>query len=148
MHRLPFTAAAFDLIWCEGAAYIMGFERGLREWRRWLKPWGCLAVTELTWVAARRFWAASYPGMRSLTRNRESAAACGYRLLTDFPLPPEAWWRDFYTPLEEALRQARAAHANRPGTCDLFDSLQAEIDLYRAHSDAYGYVFCVMQRNG
>ncbi|MDP6953571.1 MAG: class I SAM-dependent methyltransferase, partial [Alphaproteobacteria bacterium] len=50
MAELPFLAQAFDLIWCEGAAYIMGVENALRDWRRLLKPQGYLALTELVWL--------------------------------------------------------------------------------------------------
>ena len=32
MFELPFEPALFDLIWSEGAIYIIGFERGLKEW--------------------------------------------------------------------------------------------------------------------
>ena len=38
----------FDLIWSEGAIYIMGFSEGLRAWRPLLKPAGYVAVTELS----------------------------------------------------------------------------------------------------
>jgi ubiquinone/menaquinone biosynthesis C-methylase UbiE len=31
MAALPFPAASFDLVWCEGAAYILGWRR---RWRR------------------------------------------------------------------------------------------------------------------
>jgi len=37
MRHLAVAAAGFDLIWSEGAAYIMGFERALTDWRRFLK---------------------------------------------------------------------------------------------------------------
>src|SRR5512143_1497178 len=37
MFELPFEDAAFDLIWSEGAIYQMGFDHGLRSWRRFLR---------------------------------------------------------------------------------------------------------------
>ena len=37
MRRLDFADGSFDLIWCEGAIYIMGVEAGLRDWRRLLR---------------------------------------------------------------------------------------------------------------
>ena len=50
MTSLSFPAARFDLIWCEGAAYIMGVERALRFWRRLLKPGGKLALSDAVWL--------------------------------------------------------------------------------------------------
>lgn len=46
MFDLPFEDAAFDVVWCEGALYMMGFRHGLTAWRRLLKPGGYVAVTE------------------------------------------------------------------------------------------------------
>jgi ubiquinone/menaquinone biosynthesis C-methylase UbiE len=32
MNNLPFPDDRFDLIWSEGAAYVMGFDNALRQW--------------------------------------------------------------------------------------------------------------------
>ena len=50
MAALDFEPATFDLIWSEGAAYIMGFDNALRSWKPLLKPTGWLAVTEAAWT--------------------------------------------------------------------------------------------------
>src|SRR5262249_11799155 len=50
MSALDFPDASFDLIWSEGAIYVMGFAEGLRAWKRLLKPHGAIAVTELSWL--------------------------------------------------------------------------------------------------
>ena len=34
MDNLPFREEELDLIWSEGAIYNIGFERGLKEWRK------------------------------------------------------------------------------------------------------------------
>ena len=40
MFDLKFPEQNFDVIWSEGAIYIIGFENGLRTWRRLLKHGG------------------------------------------------------------------------------------------------------------
>ncbi len=40
MDNLPFQNEELDLIWSEGAIYNIGFERGLNEWRKFLKTGG------------------------------------------------------------------------------------------------------------
>lgn len=52
MDALPFSPGEFDVIWAEGSIYNIGFERGLREWRQYLKPGGIIAVTECSWLSA------------------------------------------------------------------------------------------------
>ena len=50
MNELPFNDGEFDLVWSEGAAYIMGFAAALRQWRPLLRPGGYLMVSELCWT--------------------------------------------------------------------------------------------------
>lgn len=37
MDKLPFSEDSLDLIWSEGAVYIMGFENGIKYWKYFLK---------------------------------------------------------------------------------------------------------------
>ena len=66
MNDLPFEQESLDLIWSEGAIYNIGFERGLNEWRKYLKTGGYIAVTESSWFTDERpaeindFWMESY----------------------------------------------------------------------------------------
>ena len=54
MENLQFQEEELDLIWSEGAIYNIGFERGLNEWRKFLKMGGYIAVTENTWFREER----------------------------------------------------------------------------------------------
>ena len=47
MASLNFEPETFDLIWSEGAAYIMEVENALTSWKRLLKKRGYLAITEI-----------------------------------------------------------------------------------------------------
>jgi ubiquinone/menaquinone biosynthesis C-methylase UbiE len=42
MSKMDFPDESFDIIWAEGSIFIIGFERGLKDWRRFLKPNGYL----------------------------------------------------------------------------------------------------------
>lgn len=54
MLSLPFAEASFDLLWAEGSIYNIGFEKGLTQWRRFLKPDGFIAITECSWLSSAR----------------------------------------------------------------------------------------------
>ena len=71
----------------------------------------------------------------------------GYRLLGDFALPGTGWWENFYVPLGECLERFRRSHSGNPEALDVASKIQHEIDLYRKHPGAYGYIFFVMQRD-
>ena len=97
MSALDFPAASFDLIWSEGAVYIIGFETGLRAWRPLLRAGGFLAVTELTWLEPdppaepAAFWDEEYPAMQNVETNLASVRAAGFRPLGHFTLPNWSW---------------------------------------------------------
>ncbi|WP_421706527.1 class I SAM-dependent methyltransferase [Algihabitans sp.] len=154
MAQLPFPDRSFDLIWAEGSAYIMGFEAAFRTWRRLLKPGGCLAVTELTWLRpdppdeALAFFREEYPAMTTLEANLTSVKACGYELLGQFTLPDAAWWDDYYTPLAAKLPQLKQRYADDPAALEVVATTEREIEVRRRFWDSYGYVFFVARNPG
>jgi trans-aconitate methyltransferase len=135
-----------SLIWSEGAIYNVGVEAGLRAWSGYLVAGGCVAFTELSWLgearpaAARRFWQAAYPEMKSIDENLATIASCGYAPLAHFTLPVSDWW-SYYDHLEPSYRALREKYADRPDVLAALESQRAEQDVYRAYSDAYGYEF-------
>ena len=142
-------AGSIDLLWSEGAIYFLGFEEGLRLWRRLLAPRGCLAVSECSWLGAdppadvAAFFRQGYPGMAGVEQNIERARAAGFEVLDHFALPPGAWWDEYYGPLQ--ARMARLAPDADPELAAVIAETRREIELFRRFSDAYGYVFYLMR---
>jgi SAM-dependent methyltransferase len=151
MNALPFAARSIDLLWSEGAIYIAGFEEGLRLWHPLIAEGGSVAVTEATWLRpdppaeVAEFWMAAYPAMGDAARNVERATRAGYRIVDTFTLPPEAWWDDYYAPIEARLPVFRARNAGDPVAQEIADAEAVEIALFRRYSAYYGYVFYVMR---
>lgn len=151
MFEMAFPEKSFDVIWAEGSIYIIGFERGLSEWRRFLRPAGYLVVTEMAWLRPDppaelcAFWQENYPGIKSILENLRLITACGYRLIDHFTLPEEAWWVGYYGPLEERLQRLRRKYSEEPDALLVLDAEQTEIDMYRKYSKWYGSVFFIMQ---
>lgn len=152
MFEMNFGAEAFDLIWSEGAIYIMGFAAGLEACRPMLKRGGGLVLSELTWLvddppaAVREYWAKYYPPMTTINSNRQRCTLAGYSDLHSFILPVRDFWRNYYDPAEARLLEVRARHAGELQVIEQLDDIRREYDLYRAHSDSYGYVFYVMRK--
>lgn len=152
MFALDFAPESFDLIWAEGSIYIIGFERGLREWGRYLKPDAYLAVTEISWLSdnipeePRKFWEAEYPQMNGISENINIIESLGYLPAGHFVLPESAWWEHYYTPLEQRIVMLKEKYKNNPEALKQLDFEQKEIDLYKRYSSCYGYVFYLMQK--
>jgi SAM-dependent methyltransferase len=151
MFSLPFPEKSFDLIWSEGAIYIIGFEKGLRTWRPLLRPGGYVAVTEISWLKPDppeevfSFWTADYPGMSDIPGNLERIRNAGYQEIDHFTLPSSSCWTDYYTPIEARLPRLREKYLGNAEANAMLDGTQKEIDMYRKYSDWYSYVFYVMQ---
>jgi ubiquinone/menaquinone biosynthesis C-methylase UbiE len=50
MLSMDFPLEHFNIIWAEGSIFIIGFEKGLKEWKKFIKPKGYLAVHEMAWL--------------------------------------------------------------------------------------------------
>ncbi|MBN1152856.1 MAG: methyltransferase domain-containing protein, partial [Dehalococcoidia bacterium] len=117
MDELDFSGETFDLIWSEGALYIMGFQNALKMCHRLLRPGGYLAASELCWFeadapdAVQAFFETAYPDIRTVDDNVRLIASEGFELLGHFNLPGSAWWDDYYTPMSKLLPGLREKYA-------------------------------------
>lgn len=141
----------FDLIWSEGALFVMGFREGLAACRKLLVPGGLMAASELTWfrpdppAECRDFFAGAYPPMVDNEANLAAIESCGYEVLQHFALPEAAWLEAYYRPIEDRLLRLQGKYdADRAGS-EAIGSIRKEIDIYRRYSRWYGYAFYLMQ---
>jgi SAM-dependent methyltransferase len=150
MTDLPFPDGTFDLVWSEGAAYLMGVDAALRRWRPLLAPGGALVFTEVGWTtsepspATRAFWAA-YPGMRRPQETARAVQDAGYDLLGAHSLPESDWWDDYYGPLGDRITALTPTLTAQGGAAALAEA-RAEIDLRRDHPEDYAYTGFVLRR--
>jgi SAM-dependent methyltransferase len=158
MTELCFADECFDLIWSEGAIYSMGFAAGFEEWKRFLRPGGCLAVTELTWLSdsapesARAFWKQHYPAMTDTRDNLAAIERAGYEPIESFSLPESDWWDHFYSGLAAEIESVEREYAQKePGEGlgagrAVIDMMNREMEVLREDPDAYSYVFYIARK--
>lgn len=152
MFNLHFSPAEFDVMWSEGAIYIIGFEKGLREWNRFIKDGGYVSVTELSWLNTntpaelKEFWTQEYPAIQNVESNLEIVKNAGYKVIDYFSIPESAWWDDYYNPLQKRIQLLREKYEEDEVAEQVFALEEKEIDLYRKYSDFYGYVFYVLKK--
>jgi SAM-dependent methyltransferase len=149
MNKLSFPPQSFDLIWSEGAAYIMGFEKALVAWKRLLKPSGYLAVSELIWLQPNpptevaEFFGREYPAMTSVENIVATLQASGYEPRGHVTLPAAAWWTSYYTPLEANLPSLKARYESDEEALSIIEMTACEIDMRRRFGNWYGYEFLI-----
>lgn len=101
MLSLPFAEASFDLLWAEGSIYNIGFEKGLTQWRRFLKPDGFIAITECSWLSSARpdemvFFRDNFPEIDDISGKIRCMERAGYRPVAHFILPDSCWTENYY----------------------------------------------------
>jgi hypothetical protein len=72
--------------------------------------------------------------------------ACGFGLLGHFTVPDDAWWDDFYTPMEARIAELRGIHIGDDEAVAILDQLAEEPETHRRHADLYAYEFFVARR--
>jgi len=149
MDSLPFQNEELDLIWSEGAIYNIGFERGLREWRQFLKPGGYLAVSEASWFTEERpaeinlFWKDAYPEIDTIANKIGQMQRAGYVPVASFILPEHCWTEQFYAP-QVAVQTAFLKKYPGNATVEKFIANERhEAALYAQYKEFYGYVFYI-----
>ena len=85
----------------------------------------------------RRYWDKMY-AITTIEHNLQMIQEAGYTLIDYFPLPEDAWWEPYYTPLEERLKAIRVTYKDNQKALDYIESEQEEIDLYRKYHHWYG----------
>ena len=147
MKALPFEEQSFDAIWSEGAIYNMGFAAGIEAWRRFLKPGGILAVSELTWLTQRRpaeleqHWLREYPEVDAASAKIAILEENGFSPVGYFVLPQRCWLDNYYRPLQSRFAAFLSRHRDSEAAAAIVAAEENEIALYERNSAfvSYGY---------
>lgn len=143
---------SFDLVWSEGALYNIGIPNALRVCHGLLRPGGYLAFTDAVWrtedppAEVRASFDLDYPAMGRVPDVLAAIAGSGFSLVGHFTLPDEAWWDDFYAPMERRIGELRGKYAGDGEALAVLDMLAQEPAMHRKHSDCYAYEFFVLRR--
>jgi len=151
MENLSFQEEELDLIWSEGAIYNIGFERGLNEWRKFLKQGGYLAVTENTWFTEERpaeiqdFWQKAYSEIDTIPNKIAQIQKAGYLPVATFVVP-EKCWTDYYAQQPQMKESFLEKFKGNESAEQFIAYQQYEAELFYKYKAYYGYVFYIGKR--
>jgi len=131
MSDMDFPDESFDIIWAEGSIWVIGFERGLKEWRRFLKPNGFMVV---------------HDEIGNIKEKIEQISNCGYELLEYFTLNEDTWWIEYYAPLEKLVNEIRTKYSDNHKALAVLEKDQREIDMFKKNPRRYSSVFFIMKK--
>ena len=128
--EMDFPDESFDIILAEGITNIIGFKRALEEWKQLIKPNGFLVI---------------HDEVKKIKRNLKIIHACGYKTLDYFLLPDDAWWIEYFSPLETQIKKLLPKYKNNPEAIKVFKSKQKDINMYKKNPKANRSMFYIIQ---
>lgn len=145
MEQLPFEDEELDVIWAEGAIYNIGFEKGVSDWKRFLKPGGLLIVSEITWLnesrpqALESHWNNEYPEIDTASAKIKILESNGYSPIAYFVLPEQCWLENYYEPMQNSFDAFLSRHGDSDEARAIVEAELNEIELYKKHKSHYSY---------
>ncbi|WP_459952363.1 class I SAM-dependent methyltransferase [Dysgonomonas termitidis] len=139
---LPFTEESLDLLLSEGAFEELDFGKRLSLWRKYIRPGGYLAMSELCLLTDKELPGEVYDYFDNAFHNRELESIdyhlarikeAGYRLHTRFTLPDECWY-GYFDSMKKGMGKQFAS------------AIEEEQEFYLTYKDCFAYVYFVMRR--
>jgi len=154
MDNLPFADEEFDVIWSEGAIYNIGFEKGVADWRRYLKAGGVLVASEITWITDSRppelqeYWDSEYPEIDVASAKMRVLEKRGYSPVGYFVLPEHCWLDRYYRPMQARFEDFLNRNGNSEQARAIVAAEQREIELYERYKAHFSYGVYVAKKLG
>lgn len=100
-------------------------------WKRLLRTNGFLVV---------------HDDSKNISSKLNTIPSCGYRLINHFSLPEDAWWTEYYGPLEIQVKKIYPKYKNDPKARKVLRKHQKEIDMVKKNPKGFNSVFYIMQK--
>jgi len=152
MDNLPFGDEEYDVIWSEGAIYNIGFQKGVKDWNRYLKVGGLLVVSEITWITVSRpselqkHWEGEYPEIDIASSKLGVLEKNGYSPIGYFVLPEYCWLDNYYRPMQDRFMDFLSRNGNSKEARSIVEAENREIELYEKYKNHYSYGFYVAKK--
>lgn len=153
MKDLPFEKNSLDIIWSEGAIYSMGFEAGIKNWKKFLKPGGYLSVSEMTWITNTRpeeiqeYWDKEYDEMDTASNKIKILEDNGYSLVGYFHLGQNSWIENYYKPMELRFPSFLERNNHSEMAKEIVIEHEKEIEMYYRFKEYYSYGFYIARKD-
>ncbi|MEP1648579.1 MAG: class I SAM-dependent methyltransferase, partial [Paracoccaceae bacterium] len=137
----------YDLIWCAGAAYFVGYLNALEMWTKHLRPGGAIAFSEPVLVSepisqpVLDFWG-SHEAL-NVPKTLESLNVAGWDVLGHRVIVG-APWAAYYDPMRARIAALRAGGADA-ALRGAIEEAEEEITQWEACSDEIAYGLFVVR---
>ena len=128
---MDFPEESFDIIWSEGSIFVIGFETGIKKWRRFLKPNGFLVI---------------HDEKKDKNKKLGVITKYGYALINQFELTEKLWWCEYFTPLEQLIQKFHHKYPKDSRLNNELNKDQIEIDKCKSNPILVNSFYVLMQK--
>ncbi len=132
MFDLTLPIQSFDIVWSEGSIYIIGFDRGLKEWKQFLKPNGFMVI---------------HDEQGDISQKIKLIHIHGYELLNYFMLDENIWRTKYFAPLKELINQFREKYLGEQTLTEPIKRAQQEVDIFQGNPRKNSSVYFIIKKS-
>ena len=131
LFNMEFPDESFDVIWAEGSINVIGFKKGLQQWKHFLKLAGFMVV---------------HDERGNVEEKLDQISEYGYELLGYFELDEKTWWAEYFAPLEKLILETRKKFADSAVVHKGLNEAQRELDTFKKDPERNSSVCFVMKK--
>ena len=113
---MNFPDESFDVILAEGSIFAIGFEKGLLEWKRLLRPGGFMVI---------------HDEQGDVREKIGLIQSSGYDLLGHCVVDADVWRREYCVPLENLVMEAEENYSGGQDIAGALDNARGEIKWFK-----------------
>jgi ubiquinone/menaquinone biosynthesis C-methylase UbiE len=120
----------YDIVWSEASIGAIGFEKGLKEWKRFLKPGYFMVI---------------HDEIKNYEEKISKIPECGFELIGHFIIPQEIWAKDYFAPLSERIEELRTQYGGDQDALDFLEREATEIEIFKQSPERFASIFMIMR---
>ena len=131
MFSMDFPDESFDIIWAEGSIHIVGFKKGLNEWKRYLKPGGYMVV---------------HDEQGNINEKLALISDCSYEIIGHFMLSQDTWRTEYFDPLEKLVNEFQLKLTGDHKAAEELQQAQDELKMFQQNKLRNSSVYFILKR--
>jgi len=84
--------------------------------------------------------------IRNVSNKLKEIPSYGYKLVNHFQLPEDAWWTEYYQPLEIRVQKLYTKYKNNSEALTILKKYQNEIDMVKRKPKEHRSAFYIMRK--
>jgi SAM-dependent methyltransferase len=155
MSSMPFKKKSFDIIWCEGSINYLGFEKGIKEFKKFLKHNGMIVVADYALKMDRKnnkfpqelkeYLEGFYPSIDIHENNIFSAENYNYKLIATFQVQEEAWHENYLSIIKEQCDKIESENEPSIEIKKVLKEMMLDSNMHEKYNKYYSYYFYIFQ---